>query len=74
MSLLDHKKALAVCGGIILIGGIFAVTAHSKSTKTATAQHLNLYETATIASLDTAKIRIAFRATHSVRSAKACTG
>ncbi|WP_418611159.1 peptide ABC transporter substrate-binding protein [Levilactobacillus brevis] len=56
MSLLDRKKALAVCGGIILIGGIFAVTAHSKSTKTATAQHLNLYETATIASLDTAKI------------------
>ncbi len=56
MSLLEHKKTLALCGGIILIGGIFAVTAHSKSTKTATAQDLNLSQTAPITSLDTAKV------------------
>lgn len=57
MSLLDHKKALLLCAGIIVIGGgIFAVTAHSKSTKTAAAQHLNLYQTATISSLDVSKI------------------
>ncbi|MFD1454095.1 peptide ABC transporter substrate-binding protein [Levilactobacillus lanxiensis] len=56
MSLAQHKKALALCGGIILIGaGVFAVTGHSQSTKKV-AQHLNLYETATISSLDVAKI------------------
>lgn len=57
MSLLDHKKALLLCTGIILIGGgIFAVTAHSKTTKTTADQHLNLYQAATISSLDVAKI------------------
>ncbi|WP_367377178.1 peptide ABC transporter substrate-binding protein [Levilactobacillus cerevisiae] len=57
MRLTQHKKALALCGGIILIGaGIFAITGHSQSTKKAVAQHLNLYETATISSLDVAKI------------------
>lgn len=56
MSLLQHKKALALCGGIILIGGIFAVTGHSQTTKRAVAQHLRLAETAPITSLDVAKI------------------
>ncbi|MGX6427797.1 peptide ABC transporter substrate-binding protein [Levilactobacillus yonginensis] len=56
MSLRDHKKALLLCSGIILVGGIFAITAHSKSTKTAISQDLNLYQTAPITSLDVAKI------------------
>lgn len=56
MSLRDHKKALLLCSGIILVGGIFAITAHSKSTKTAVSQDLNLYQTAPITSLDVAKI------------------
>ncbi|MFC6207237.1 peptide ABC transporter substrate-binding protein [Levilactobacillus tongjiangensis] len=56
MSLRNHKKALLLCSGIILVGGIFAITAHSKSTKTAVSQDLNLYQTAPITSLDVAKI------------------
>lgn len=56
MSLHNHKKALLLCSGIILVGGIFAITAHSKSTKTAVSQDLNLYQTAPITSLDVAKI------------------
>ncbi|WP_143462268.1 peptide ABC transporter substrate-binding protein [Levilactobacillus enshiensis] len=56
MSLREHKKALLICSGIILIGGIFAVTAQSKSTKKTATQDLNLYEAAPISSLDVAKI------------------
>lgn len=56
MSLLTKKQALLLCGVILVGGGIFAVTAHSKTTKSAAQQTLNLSQTAPITSLDVAKI------------------
>ncbi|WP_203640590.1 peptide ABC transporter substrate-binding protein [Levilactobacillus andaensis] len=56
MSLREHKKALFISAGIILIGGIFAINAQSKSTKKTATQDLSLYEASNISSLDVAKI------------------
>jgi len=56
MSILNKKTTIATICGVVLIGGAFAVKAHSASTKTAVAQRISLYEASPITSLDTAKV------------------
>ena len=56
MSILTKKTTLFLCGAVVVLGGFFAIKAHSKATTTAVAQNLNLYETTPITSMDVAKI------------------
>ncbi|MGY5339447.1 peptide ABC transporter substrate-binding protein [Levilactobacillus spicheri] len=56
MSMINKKTTIAAICGIVLIGGAFAIKAHSDATKAATAQDIDLYETSPITSLDTAKV------------------
>ena len=56
MSKRNKKTTIAAICGIVLIGGAFAIKAHSSATQKTPAQVLNLYQSATISSLDTAKI------------------
>ncbi|MDT7013398.1 peptide ABC transporter substrate-binding protein [Levilactobacillus namurensis] len=56
MSIFNRKTTtIAICG-IVLIGGAFAIKAHSAETPKATAQRINLYQSSPITSLDTARI------------------
>ncbi|CAJ1225354.1 peptide ABC transporter substrate-binding protein [Levilactobacillus zymae] len=56
MSILNKKTTLLLCGVVVVLGGVFAVKAHSKTTTAAVAQNLNLAETSPITSMDVAKI------------------
>lgn len=56
MSILTKRSTLVLAGLIVVLGGVFAVRAHSQTTKSTVAQDLNLYEASPITSLDVAHI------------------
>lgn len=56
MNILTKRSTLVLAGLIVVLGGVFAVRAHSQTTKSTVAQGLNLYEASPITSLDVARI------------------